>query len=132
MQVPLKHRCSGAKQTTYGVLLSETAQQAIASFNNKCEITRFKGLWGEISPEEFGGFIGEDIRLSPVIITNDDNDLKSILDYYMGKTRKSVTFHHRQFTYRKRRCRVGSRNGISINELENRANGEYEFTRRRG
>ena len=63
---------------------SETEkQQAIVSFNNKCEITRFKGL-GEISPEEFGGFIGEDIRLSPVII-NDDNDLKSILDYYMGK-----------------------------------------------
>jgi len=81
LETPL-FRVRNKQRTVY--CYSETEkQQAIVSFNNKCEITRFKGL-GEISPEEFGGFIGEDIRLSPVII-NDDNDLKSILDYYMGK-----------------------------------------------
>ncbi len=58
-------------------------QKAILEFNNKCEITRFKGL-GEISPEEFAGFIGEDMRVSPVIL-NDDKKIKGLLEYYMGK-----------------------------------------------
>jgi topoisomerase-4 subunit B len=58
-------------------------QAAILKLKNKCEITRFKGL-GEISPEEFEGFINADIRLNPVII-KDDKDIKIILDYYMGK-----------------------------------------------
>ena len=49
----------------------------------KAEITRFKGL-GEISPNEFGGFIGEDIRLEPVVLS-DDTDLDDILSYFMGK-----------------------------------------------
>ena len=51
--------------------------------NRKPEITRFKGL-GEISPDEFKFFIGEDIRLDPVMLdkstTTDD-----ILQFYMGK-----------------------------------------------
>ena len=47
------------------------------------EITRFKGL-GEISPDEFGGFIGEDIRLEPVLLT-EDSSITKILQYYMGK-----------------------------------------------
>ncbi|MDG1045886.1 MAG: type IIA DNA topoisomerase subunit B, partial [Bacteroidia bacterium] len=47
------------------------------------EITRFKGL-GEISPDEFGGFIGEDIRLEPVLL-NEDTSISKILQYYMGK-----------------------------------------------
>jgi topoisomerase-4 subunit B len=47
------------------------------------EITRFKGL-GEISPDEFGGFIGEDIRLEPVLLS-EDASINNILEYYMGK-----------------------------------------------
>lgn len=81
LETPL-FRVRNKKETIY-CYSEEEKQAAIAKLNNKCEITRFKGL-GEISPEEFEGFIGEDIRLSPVIVT-DDNDLKSILDYYMGK-----------------------------------------------
>jgi len=55
----------------------------ITQHNNCVTITRFKGL-GEISPDEFGGFIGEDIRLEPVVL-NEDADLNEILKYYMGK-----------------------------------------------
>ncbi len=47
------------------------------------EMTRFKGL-GEISPEEFGQFIGKDIRLLPVVIQN-LSDVKPTLEFYMGK-----------------------------------------------
>ena len=47
------------------------------------EITRFKGL-GEISPDEFKQFVGEDIRLDPVII-GQDSALKDLLCFYMGK-----------------------------------------------
>jgi topoisomerase-4 subunit B len=49
----------------------------------KPEITRFKGL-GEISPDEFSGFIGKSIRLEPVLISQDET-LHKLLDYYMGK-----------------------------------------------
>ena len=47
------------------------------------EITRFKGL-GEISPEEFAGFIGPDIRLEQVTLHKDDQ-VGKLLEYYMGK-----------------------------------------------
>lgn len=47
------------------------------------EITRFKGL-GEISPEEFSGFIGEDIRLDRVRITQEES-IAELLEFYMGK-----------------------------------------------
>ena len=47
------------------------------------EITRFKGL-GEISPDEFKNFIGEDIRLEPVVLTKDAS-IETILSYFMGK-----------------------------------------------
>ena len=49
----------------------------------KPEITRFKGL-GEISPNEFGRFIGADMRLEPVIL-QEGTTIEDILDYYMGK-----------------------------------------------
>ena len=49
----------------------------------KPEITRFKGL-GEISPDEFSGFIGDDIRLDPVVI-KENTDIDKLLEYYMGK-----------------------------------------------
>ena len=47
------------------------------------EITRFKGL-GEISPSEFGHFIGENIRLEPILL-NEDTSIPKLLEYYMGK-----------------------------------------------
>jgi topoisomerase-4 subunit B len=47
------------------------------------EITRFKGL-GEISPDEFGRFIGDNIRLEPVIL-NTETSIQKILSYFMGK-----------------------------------------------
>ena len=47
------------------------------------EITRFKGL-GEISPNEFGQFIGDDIRLLPVTV-NHIADISPTLEFYMGK-----------------------------------------------
>lgn len=71
------------KQETIYCYDENEKQKAITKLKGKCEITRFKGL-GEISPEEFEGFIGSDIRLNPVII-KDDKDIKTILDYYMGK-----------------------------------------------
>ena len=47
------------------------------------EITRFKGL-GEISPDEFKHFIGEKIRLEPVLMRREDS-VSKMLDFYMGK-----------------------------------------------
>ena len=58
-------------------------QHAIQKLGTKPEITRFKGL-GEISPDEFKFFIGENIRLEPVVITKDIH-IKDILEFYMGK-----------------------------------------------
>ncbi|GAB4490842.1 MAG: DNA topoisomerase IV subunit B [Raineya sp.] len=58
-------------------------QKAIKQLGGNPEITRFKGL-GEISPDEFAGFIGEDIRLEPVLLKEHTN-IHKILEYYMGK-----------------------------------------------
>jgi len=71
------------KQQTFYCYSEAEKQEAIAKLRGKAEITRFKGL-GEISPDEFGAFIGEDIRLEPVVL-NEDADLNEILKYYMGK-----------------------------------------------
>jgi topoisomerase-4 subunit B len=80
LETPL-FRVRDKKETIYCYNEAEK-QEAIHKLKGKPEITRFKGL-GEISPEEFEGFIGDDIRLSPVIIS--DQDIKKILEYYMGK-----------------------------------------------
>jgi topoisomerase-4 subunit B len=58
-------------------------QAAIKELGAKPEITRFKGL-GEISPDEFGKFIGSDIKLDPVILEQGDH-IQHLLEYYMGK-----------------------------------------------
>jgi topoisomerase-4 subunit B len=64
---------------------SETEKQiAVAKLGSKPEITRFKGL-GEISPEEFGNFIGENIRLEPILMNAPDMPVAKLLEYYMGK-----------------------------------------------
>jgi topoisomerase-4 subunit B len=81
LQTPL-FRVRNKKKTIYCYNDSEK-QEAIASLGNNPEITRFKGL-GEISPDEFGHFIGKDIRLDPIIIPK-GMTIKELLTFYMGK-----------------------------------------------
>ena len=69
----------------------EERQQAIADLGPDPEITRFKGL-GEISPDEFAGFIGPDIRLEQVTLQKSD-EVEKLLAYYMGKN----TMERQQF-----------------------------------
>lgn len=71
------------KQKTIYCYSEEEKQKAMAELGGKPEITRFKGL-GEISPDEFKNFIGEDIRLDPVLVP-DNTSIDQILSYYMGK-----------------------------------------------
>lgn len=71
------------KKTTFYCYSEKEKQEAINKLRGKAEITRFKGL-GEISPDEFGGFIGDDIRLEPVIL-HENTNIDNILEYYMGK-----------------------------------------------
>jgi topoisomerase-4 subunit B len=61
----------------------EEKQSALKELGKGAEITRFKGL-GEISPDEFGQFIGEDMRLEPLVL-KDKKGVKDILNFYMGK-----------------------------------------------
>ena len=79
-------RVRNKKETIY-CYSEEEKQRAIKKLGAKPEITRFKGL-GEISPEEFGTFIGEDIRLEPVIL-DDETSIKRLLGFYMGKNTPS-------------------------------------------
>ena len=61
----------------------EERQAAISELGPDPEITRFKGL-GEISPDEFAGFIGPDMRLEQVTLHKNDQ-VQKLLEYYMGK-----------------------------------------------
>lgn len=71
------------KKETYYCYSPEEKEGAIRKLGGKPEITRFKGL-GEISPDEFGNFIGERIRLQPVLIAKEKH-LAKTLEFYMGK-----------------------------------------------
>jgi topoisomerase IV subunit B len=71
------------KQETIYCYSEQEKQKAIKKLGTKPEITRFKGL-GEISPDEFGAFIGDDIRLQPVFLEHGDH-IQHLLEYYMGK-----------------------------------------------
>ncbi len=81
LQTPL-FRVRNKKKTTY-CYSSEEKEKAIKELGPNPEITRFKGL-GEISPDEFKTFIGEDMRLDPVRLTKDDQ-IFDLLEFYMGK-----------------------------------------------
>ena len=81
LQTPL-FRVRNKKETRYCYSDAER-QDAMASLGKNPEITRFKGL-GEISPNEFKYFIGEDIRLEPVLI-NKEATIADLLEFYMGK-----------------------------------------------
>lgn len=81
LETPL-FRVRNKKDTIYCYSENEK-QRAIKKIGASAEITRFKGL-GEISPDEFVNFIGDDIRLNPVII-KDEISIQKLLEYYMGK-----------------------------------------------
>lgn len=81
LQTPL-FRVRNKKETIYCYSLEER-DNALKKLGTNPEITRFKGL-GEISPDEFRYFIGENIRLEKVRLGNDDN-IPELLEFYMGK-----------------------------------------------
>lgn len=81
LETPL-FRVRNKKDTIY-CYSEEEKQAAIGKLGGKPEITRFKGL-GEISPDEFGKFIGEDIRLEPIILQK-ETTIKNLLTFFMGK-----------------------------------------------
>lgn len=71
------------KQKTYYCYSEVEKQKAILKLKGKPEITRFKGL-GEISPDEFKHFIGQDMRLDPVMLKKHESVVQ-MLEFYMGK-----------------------------------------------
>ena len=71
------------KEKTHYCYSEAEKNDIINSSNGKFEITRFKGL-GEISPNEFKNFIGDDIKLDPVIIDK-STTVEELLTFYMGK-----------------------------------------------
>jgi topoisomerase-4 subunit B len=81
LETPL-FRVRNKKETKYCYNENEKLE-ALNMLGAKAEITRFKGL-GEISPSEFESFIGEDIRLRPLVLDRQAH-VKKILGYYMGK-----------------------------------------------
>ena len=81
LQTPL-FRVRNKKETIY-CYSEQERRDAIAKLSGKPEITRFKGL-GEISPDEFVHFIGDDMRLDPVMLDK-DKSIEELLSFYMGK-----------------------------------------------
>lgn len=81
LQTPL-FRVRNKKETIYCYSEKEKSS-AITKLKTSVEITRFKGL-GEISPDEFKGFIGDTIRLEKVRLTKED-PVHDLLSFYMGK-----------------------------------------------
>ena len=81
LQTPL-FRVRNKKETIY-CYSDEERRDAIEKLKHKPEITRFKGL-GEISPDEFKNFIGETIRLDPIMMDK-NTSIEQLLSFYMGK-----------------------------------------------
>ena len=81
LQTPL-FRVRNKKETIY-CYSDEERVAAIEKLKPQPEITRFKGL-GEISPDEFAHFIGDDIRLDPVMLDG-ATSIETLLEFYMGK-----------------------------------------------
>jgi topoisomerase IV subunit B len=81
LQTPL-FRVRNKKETIY-CYSEEERKDAIEKLKPKPEITRFKGL-GEISPDEFKNFIGETIRLDPIMMDK-NTSVEQLLSFYMGK-----------------------------------------------
>ncbi len=81
LQTPL-FRVRNKKETIY-CYSEQERKDAIEKLKPKPEITRFKGL-GEISPDEFKNFIGETIRLDPIMMDK-STSIETLLEFYMGK-----------------------------------------------
>jgi topoisomerase-4 subunit B len=81
LETPL-FRVRNKKETIY-CYSDEERQAAIHKLGAKPEITRFKGL-GEISPDEFSNFIGDEMKLEPIILSK-DTSINKLLTFYMGK-----------------------------------------------
>lgn len=81
LETPL-FRVRNKKETIY-CYSEEEREAALEKLGRGAEITRFKGL-GEISPKEFGAFIGQDMRLTDVV-ANEDHSISEVLSFYMGK-----------------------------------------------
>jgi topoisomerase IV subunit B len=81
LQTPL-FRVRNKKETIY-CYSEEERKAAIEKLKPKPEITRFKGL-GEISPDEFKNFIGDTIRLDPIMMDK-NTSIEQLLSFYMGK-----------------------------------------------
>lgn len=81
LETPL-FRVRNKKETIYCYSEKER-DDALEKLGRGAEVTRFKGL-GEISPGEFKGFIGKDMRLTPVVST-EDHSIPEVLTFYMGK-----------------------------------------------
>ncbi|WP_291725992.1 DNA topoisomerase IV subunit B [Bernardetia sp.] len=89
LETPL-FRVRNKKETIY-CYSEEEKLSAMQKLGKQAEITRFKGL-GEISPDEFGQFIDENMKLQPVIL-NKSTSISDLLTYYMGKnTRERQEF----------------------------------------
>ncbi|MDE6368369.1 MAG: type IIA DNA topoisomerase subunit B, partial [Muribaculaceae bacterium] len=73
----------GAEAETYYCYNDDERIAAINRLGDNAEITRFKGL-GEISPEEFRDFIGEDMRVDRVTLRKEDG-VDALLEFFMGK-----------------------------------------------
>ncbi|MGM0479148.1 MAG: DNA topoisomerase IV subunit B [Bacteroidota bacterium] len=85
LQTPL-FRVRNKKKTRY-CYSEDERRKAVKEIGKSAEITRFKGL-GEISPDEFKHFIGEDIRLEPVLLAKGAS-IEEVLSFYMGKNTPS-------------------------------------------
>ena len=71
------------KKETHYCYSEKERDEAMLALGSQSEVNRFKGL-GEISPKEFGQFIGEDMRLVPVSV-NTLKQVPQVLTFYMGK-----------------------------------------------
>ena len=100
-------RVRNKQETNYCYSESEK-QAAMARLGARAEVTRFKGL-GEISPDEFGRFIGPDMRLEPIILKA-DTSIPKLLAYYMGKN----TPERQQFIVENLRWEMDAPQGVAL------------------
>jgi topoisomerase-4 subunit B len=100
------------KQETIYCYSEAEKQEAMKRLGSKAEVTRFKGL-GEISPGEFGRFIGPDMRLEPIILKA-DTSIPKLLAYYMGKN----TPERQQFIIENLRYELDAPEGLALEAEE--------------
>ena len=100
------------KQETIYCYSEAEKQEAMKRLGSKAEVTRFKGL-GEISPGEFGRFIGPDMRLEPIILKA-DTSIPKLLAYYMGKN----TPERQQFIIENLRYELDPPEGLALEAEE--------------